>query len=405
MKRISFMKNNLADILFENQLKEKEDTPAVKLLKTLLYTGYEKGASDIHIEPQEELLVIRMRVDGLLTEYMRVEKTMHQPLVTCIKILAGMDITEKRLPQDGHCNTVVQNVELNIRTSSVPTIFGEKVVLRYLNMEVPVDRAETYGMSEENSRKMRELFMRPDGIIYFTGPTGSGKTTTLYMILEGMKENPVNMMTIEDPVEKMIDGISQIQVNEQAGLTFEKGLRAILRQDPDVIMVGETRDPLTAKISVRAAITGHLVLSTLHTRDAVGAVVRMMDMGVEPYLAAASLSGVVSQRLARKVCPHCAKETEISETEAKSLGLRVRKIRYGTGCTVCGGTGYKGRIAVHEILVIDKELRSMIIKGASSEEMFAYAVRTQNFRTWKEELVQLVEEGIVSSDELIRLCR
>lgn len=390
-------------MLFENQMKEKEDTPAVKLLNRLLYSGYERGATDIHIEPQEKSLMIRMRVDGYLTEFMQIEKTMHQPLITCAKILSGMDIAERRLPQDGHCKTTIYDVELNIRTSSVPTIHGEKMVLRYLDMDICVDRADTFGMREHNYRKILDVLKRPDGILYLTGPTGSGKTTTLYIILEWMKKNSINIMTIEDPVEKTIEGISQIQVNEQAGLTFENGLRAILRQDPDVIMIGETRDSLTAQISVRSAITGHLVLSTLHTKDAVGAITRMLDMDVESYLVANSLSGVVSQRLARKVCPHCAVEKEITEGEAVKLGIRVRKIRYGTGCDACNGTGHKGRIAVHEILVMDKELRSMIHRFSSEEELMEYAIRTQNFQTLKDDLILLVEEGTISADELVRL--
>ena len=403
MKKISIMKTNITDFLLENQIETKEETPAVKLLNDLLLIGYEKGASDIHIEPQEEYVAIRMRVDGLLTEYMRIEKELHQSLITCAKILSDMDIAEKRLPQDGHCKTRIQNIELNIRTSSVPTIHGEKLVLRFLNMEIKVDRAETFGMSEENYNKVLEILKGSGGIVYFTGPTGSGKTTTLYMILEWLKKNPVNIMSIEDPVEKYIEGINQIQINEQSGLTFEKGLRAILRQDPDIIMVGETRDHLTAKISVRAAITGHLVLSTLHTRDAVGAIVRMMDMEVEPYLAGNSLGGVVAQRLARKVCPCCAKEKELSEEESKALGLHVKTVRYGSGCEVCNGTGYKGRIAVHEVIMVDNEMRKMIAERCSAEEISEYVAKTQKFQSLKDEMVLLVEQGLTSIEELVRL--
>ena len=403
MKKITIKRQNIANLLSDHPMKEKDDTPAVKLLNQLLYTGYQRGASDIHIEPQEESVVIRMRVDGLLTEYMRVDKEMHQPLVTCAKILADMDIAERRLPQDGHCKTVIEGIHLNIRAASVPTIHGEKMVLRFLNMEAKVDREETFGMDEESFHRVLDILKRPSGIVYFTGPTGSGKTTTLYMVLEWLKKNPVNIMTIEDPVEKAVEGISQIQINEQAGLTFEKGLRAILRQDPDVIMVGETRDTLTAKTSVRAAITGHLVLSTLHTRDAVGVVARMLDMEVEPYMAAGSLSGVVAQRLARKVCPHCGRERVLSEEERKTFGLSVSKVRSGAGCDHCNGTGYKGRIAVHEVMAVDREMRNMITEKRSAEEIFAYVKKTQNIRTLKESLIRLVEEGIIPVEELERL--
>lgn len=403
MKKLSIMKSNIADFLLENQLEEKDETPAVKLLYELLLCGYENGASDIHMEPQEEMLIVRMRVDGILTEYMRIEKEMHQSLITCAKILAGMDIAEKRLPQDGHCKKVIQGIEMNFRASSVPTIHGEKMVFRFLNMETKVDRSETFGMSEKNYEKILEILRRSSGIVYFTGPTGSGKTTTLYMILEWLKKNPVNIMTIEDPVEKNIEGINQIQINEQAGLTFEKGLRAVLRQDPDIIMVGETRDHITARISVRAAITGHLVLSTLHTRNAVGAIVRMLDMEVEPYLAGNSLGGVVAQRLARKICPHCAREKELRKEEAKAYGLSVTTVRYGAGCEACGGTGYKGRIAIHEVIVVDKEMRKMIAERCSEEEILGYVEKTQEFCTLREEMTGLVEQGVTTVEELVRL--
>lgn len=403
MKKLSIMKTNIADFLLENQTEGEDETPAVKLLHELLIQGYEKGASDIHMEPREDDLVIRMRVDGLLTEYMQIEKDMHQSLITCAKILAGMDIAEKRLPQDGHCKTELQGIELNFRASTVPTIHGEKMVLRFLNMETKVDRAEMFGMNQKNYLKVLDILKKSSGIVYFTGPTGSGKTTTLYMILEWLKKNPVNIMTIEDPVEKNIEGINQIQVNESAGLTFEKGLRAVLRQDPDIIMVGETRDHTTAKISVRAAITGHLVLSTLHTRDAVGAIVRMLDMEVEPYLAGNSLGGVVAQRLARKICPHCAHKKVLAEEEAKSLGLQTTTVYSGAGCEACNGTGYKGRIAVHEVIVVDKNMRKMIAETCSAEEISEYVERTQEFCTLREEMVSLVEQGITTVEELVRL--
>lgn len=387
----------------ENKNQEMDDTPAVKLWNELLISGYERGASDIHIEPREHQVVIRMRMDGLLTEVMRVEKELHQPLITCAKLMAGMDIAEKRIPQDGHCKMKVKDVELNLRASVVPSIYGETMVLRFLNMETKVDQSERFGMDEENYRKLQEILRRPDGILYITGPTGSGKTTTLYMILDWLKKKPVNIMTIEDPVEKFVDGITQIQINEQANLTFERGLRAILRQDPDIIMIGETRDAKTARISARAAITGHLVLSTLHTKDAAGAIVRMLDLEVEPYMAANSISGIVAQRLARKVCLNCAQEKELEEAESKRLGLRVRKVRYGAGCEQCNGTGYKGRIAIHEVVLVDKEMRNMIARRCSAEELFEYVKRTQEISTLKDGMIRLVENGISTVDELIRL--
>lgn len=299
--------------------------------------------------------------------------------------------------------TEVQGREMNIRSSTIPTIYGEKAVLRFLNRNMPIDRADTFGMSEENYRKVLDILKRPNGILYITGPTGSGKTTTLYMILDYLVKNPINIITIEDPVEKNIDGISQIQVNPQAGLTFELGLRAALRQDPDVIMIGETRDSQTAKISVRAAITGHLVLSTLHTNDAVNVIVRMADMGVEPFLAADSLNGIVAQRLVRKICPECAVWTEPNKEELAVLGPGIKRIRKGMGCCFCNYTGYKGRMAVHEVLMVDKEIRKMIAGRTSVEEIYEYAASVQKIVPLKSNIADLVKQGITTVDEFVRL--
>ncbi|MBR0305677.1 MAG: type II/IV secretion system protein, partial [Lachnospiraceae bacterium] len=358
------------NILKRNE-QEKTEQSAVVLLEKLLLDGYRKSASDIHIEPREECLMVRIRVDGMLVEHMKLESEAHPSLIARAKILCGMDIAEKRLPQDGHCKVEVDGVEMDLRASSVPTVYGEKIVLRFLNTRVHVEHEDTFGMDEENYQKVLEILKRPNGIIYITGPTGSGKTTTLYLILERLVKAPVNIMTIEDPVEKQIAGINQIQVMEQTGLTFEKGLRAIMRQDPDIIMVGETRDHETAKISVSAAITGHLVLSTLHTNDAVSAIIRMEDMGIEPYLVANSLSGVVAQRLARKVCPHCSQEMEIGKEETM-LGIKTDTVRKAVGCDHCNGTGYKGRVAIHEVVVIDKHIRGMIAEKRTIEEIYQY---------------------------------
>ncbi len=376
---------------------------AVDLLNRLLADGYRENASDIHIEPRERCVVIRKRIDGLLVNHRTLDLEVHPSLVSRAKIICGMDIAEKRLPQDGHCKIIVDGTEMNLRASSVPTIYGEKIVLRFLNTDVHVDHADMFGMDEEHYRKVLEILKRPSGIVYVTGPTGSGKTTTLYLMLERLAKGAVNIMTIEDPVEKHLPGVNQIQVHEQAGLTFEKGLRAILRQDPDMIMVGETRDYQTAKISVSAAITGHLVLSTLHTKDAVGAITRMENMGVEPYMIANSLSGVVAQRLARKVCLHCAEDVELRDHEAAELGLHVTTVRKGTGCEHCNFTGYKGRIAIHEVVIIDKHVREMITERRTAEEIYQYVEKTQNLRRLKANLIQLVEEGMTTIEELMRL--
>lgn len=382
---------------------DEDETMVVRLLDSLMLYGYEENASDIHLEPRENKLAVRMRIDGQLMEYKIFEKSLHPALIARTKILSGMDIAEKRIPQDGHIKTEVGGIEMNIRTSTIPTIHGEKAVLRFLNRNTPVDRKDTFGMNEENYRMVLDILNRPNGILYFTGPTGSGKTTTLYMILDYLLKKPINIVTIEDPVEKNIDGVNQMQVNAAAGLTFETGLRAALRQDPDVIMIGETRDNLTAKISVRAAVTGHLVLSTLHTNDAVSAIVRMTDMEVEPFLTADSLSGVVSQRLVRKICPKCAVEEAADEESRKVLGPGIKRLRRGTGCGFCNLTGYKGRIAVHEVLVIDKEMRKMIGKGCLAEEIYEYARKAQKITSLKSDLLSLVERGITTEEEFVRL--
>lgn len=386
---------------------EKDGTLITRLLEMLLTEGYREKVSDIHLEPGENDLKIRMRTDGSLREYMTLEKEYHLPLIARTKVLSGLDIAEKRLPQDGHIRLRIQDVDMDLRVSTVPTVCGEKAVLRFLNREIVVDRADTFGMREENYRKALDILSKPNGIFYITGPTGSGKTTTLYMMLEYLKKNPVNIITIEDPVERRIEGISQIQVNKQAGLTFETGLRAALRQDPDVIMIGETRDNITAQTSVRAAITGHLVLSTLHTRDAVRTTERMLDMGVEPYLAADSLNGVLSQRLIRKICPDCIAEREPDEREQNILGLKVQnkvqKLRYGKGCRSCGGTGYKGRIAVHELLMIDEEIRKKMAQRRPAEEIFEYAVHAKLLTPLREDILKLIEEGITTIEELERI--
>ena len=386
---------------------EKDGTLITRLLEMLLTEGYREKVSDIHLEPGENDLKIRMRTDGSLREYMTLEKEYHLPVIARTKVLSGLDIAEKRLPQDGHIRLRIQDVDMDLRVSTVPTVCGEKAVLRFLNREIVVDRADTFGMREENYRKALDILSKPNGIFYITGPTGSGKTTTLYMMLEYLKKNPVNIITIEDPVERRIEGISQIQVNKQAGLTFETGLRAALRQDPDVIMIGETRDNITAQTSVRAAITGHLVLSTLHTRDAVRTTERMLDMGVEPYLAADSLNGVLSQRLIRKICPDCIAEREPDEGEQNILGLKgqnkVQKLRYGKGCRSCGGTGYKGRIAVHELLMIDEEIRKKMAQRRPAEEIFEYAVHAKLLTPLREDILKLIEESITTIEELERI--
>lgn len=379
------------------------DAPIIKLLNTLILRGNATGASDIHIEPFEERTVVRMRIDGIMLESVTLQKNIHQSLITRIKIVSNLDIAEKRIPQDGHFRAPIGTMDVNIRVSVIPTVYGEKAVLRLLNNNSIIDHKGTYGMEDEDYEKFQAMLKSPNGIIYLTGPTGSGKTTTLYMALEKLVKQPVNICTIEDPVEKNIAGISQMQVNQMAGLTFESGLRALLRQDPDIIMVGETRDAETASISVRAAITGHQVFSTLHTNSAIDSIIRLQDMGLEPYMVANSVVGIVAQRLMRKVCPECAKIRSATPEEQLFLGDDVEKIAEPQGCNACNGTGYHGRTAIHEIILIDKEVRRMIAEGSTMDEIQAYALKVQHMKTLKMAGIKMVKEGVTTLEELHKI--
>lgn len=387
---------------------DDDPSPIVHLLNTLLWKGYNTNVSDIHIEPNEKETIIRMRRDGMLLPYMTLAPVLHLGLVARTKILAQMDIAQKMKPQDGHFKITLDGVEINIRVSFVPTEYGEKGVLRFLNSNTRIDYGQTFGMNYENYGRMMEILQVPNGIIYLTGPTGSGKTTTLYSILQYLTTLPVNIMTIEDPVEKNIPGINQVQVNEKAGITFESGLRSLLRQDPDIIMIGETRDHETASISVRAAITGHLVFSTLHTNNAASSVTRLLDMGIPGYQASSAMAGVVAQRLVRKICPYCREEYVPDERERAVIygkddpGGELRVFR-GKGCYLCDDTGYKGRVAVHEIMGIDSHMRHMISDGRSPEELTEYAVRHRGMRTLKDDVRKLVLNGITSVEEMKRM--
>ena len=381
-----------------------DDTPIVTLLNSALYKAHNAGASDIHIEPFEENTFIRIRVDGLIVDYLTLSASLHNSLVARIKILSGMDIAEKRAPQDGHFRAKLQDIEINVRVSSLPTVYGEKIVMRFLSQSAELDNAGTFGMEPDDYEKMMEVLRVPHGVVYITGPTGSGKTTTLYMIMEMLAKRYVNISTIEDPVEKTLPRINQTQINPLAGLTFDTGLRSILRQDPDIIMIGETRDSETASIGVRAALTGHLVMSSLHTNDSVSAIVRLIDMGVEDYLLANSLAGVVAQRLVKKICPFCYEEYEPSENEKRVLGDEApERLARGVGCHNCNNTGYKGRVAVHEILTVDGTIRNMISDGASTEKIYAYVREGHKLKFLQESLRKLVCEHKTTIEELFKL--
>jgi len=380
-----------------------DDAPIINLVNSLLDKAYQDNASDVHIEPFEKEILVRYRMDGALIDYMTLQKNIQGSLVARIKIMSELDIAEKRIPQDGHFRIKFRDHLVNVRVSVIPTVFGEKVVMRILANNSRIDNAGTFGMEKDNYEKFNRMLKSPNGLVYITGPTGSGKTTTLYMALESLSGRQVNISTIEDPVEKNLHRLNQMQVHPTAGLTFESGLRALLRQDPDIIMVGETRDSETATISLRAAITGHLVLSTLHTNDAVSTIIRLIDMGAEPYLLSSALVGCIAQRLMRKICPYCGKVTGLDEYQKAFAGRDIPGAKSAVGCDRCHHTGYSGRIAVHEVLYIDRGLRKLITEEANADEMKKYAIEHQGMKTLKESGLEYVEQGITTMEELEKI--
>ena len=351
------------------------EVQAVKFVNELLELAVKKNASDIHIEPLEEVTRVRLRIDGLLCNAVEVLRSNHSAIVSRIKIICGMDIAEKRLPQDGRVEVEVSGSKVDLRVSTLPVINGEKVVIRILEKSQKLLELEALNFSESNLKIYKQLISSPHGIILLTGPTGSGKSTTLYATLQELNDETKNIITIEDPVERTIEGVNQIAVNNKAGLNFATGLRSIVRQDPNIIMVGEIRDGETAKIAVRAALTGHLVFSTLHTNNAIGAVTRLLEIGIEPFLLAAALRGVVAQRLVRTICPYCE-----------------------SGCEHCNYTGYKGRMAVQEVLQITPKLQKLITQGAEESVLFE-AARENGFTTLREDCLAKVQAGQTTLEE------
>jgi type IV pilus assembly protein PilB len=393
---------NIADL---SQLSESEvaNAPVVRLINSILQHAVKSNASDIHVEPTVTHLRIRFRIDGQLQEVMTSAMAAHPAMITRIKIMAQMDIAEKRIPQDGRVETIVDDKAIDLRISILPTVYGEKAVIRVLGgTGGALDRKEL-GLSETNGLMYDKIAKSPNGIILVSGPTGSGKTTTLYSLLKEINKPEVNIITVEDPVEYKLDGINQVQVNVKAGLTFANGLRSILRQDPDIIMIGEIRDGETAQIAIRASITGHLVLSTIHTNDSASTVARLVDMGVESYLVASSVVGVVAQRLVRNICPRCKSTYRPSHSEMLLLKMKEPTPLYkGVGCPYCNFTGYKGRSGVHEILVITREIRDLINRNASTDQLQQMAIR-QGTVTLRESCIDLVLHGITTVDELLKV--
>ncbi|HHT57998.1 MAG TPA: Flp pilus assembly complex ATPase component TadA [Herbinix luporum] len=381
---------------------EVDSAPIVRLVNSTIEQAALSGASDIHIEPLENEVRVRFRVDGRLQLTQTIPKEAQSAVVTRVKILCGLDIAEKRIPQDGRCDYRFKDKILNLRISVLPTVHGEKIVMRILDKTNFLIPKEKLGFTQENLAKFDELLKNPHGIILVTGPTGSGKSTTLYTMLSELNKVTDNIMTVEDPVEYMIDGLNQVQVNAKAGLTFAGALRAFLRQDPDIIMLGEIRDSETVEVAIRAAITGHLVLSTLHTNDAVSSISRLIDMGVPPYMIAVSLMGIISQRLVRRLCTHCAESYIPPEHEVRFLGLPPGDyyFRKPVGCALCNDTGYKGRIAVHEILIVTKDMRDMIAANMSNNALQEYAINN-GMTTLKQESIRLILDGITSFNEVM----
>lgn len=388
----------------EETLLDVSDAPIVKLVRSLIEQAVRQRASDIHIEALEDSVRVRYRIDGALSEKMVYENSLLPAISTRIKLMGGMDISEKRKPQDGRMSIVVDRREYDLRISSIPTVHGEKLVLR-LSSKMNMNKSkEELGLSGKDLEQFEQMLSNPFGIIFVTGPTGSGKSTTLYTALSELNNETVNIVTVEDPVEADLDGINQIQVNTKAGVTFAAALRAILRQDPDIIMIGEIRDAETANIAVQASITGHLVVSTLHTNNAAGTLNRMADMGVERYLIADSVIGVIAQRLVRKLCPHC-KQKKLATAKEKRI-LRVPldqevEVYEPVGCNLCNYVGYFGRTAIFEIMQVNDDMRRLIIENASTEKMIQTA-RANGMSTLRENGIRAVFDGITSVEEVLR---
>jgi general secretion pathway protein E len=390
-------------------LESSDEAPVVKLVNSLLSRGLQKRASDIHFEPLAREAKVRFRVDGIMHDIQSIQKGLYPAVVSRAKVIAGMNVAEKRLPQDGGIRVRIAGKDVDIRASTIPTAFGERLVLRLLDRERVMIGLEDLGFSTEILQRYERLINRSSGIILITGPTGSGKTTTLYASLSSMNSSEKNILTVEDPIEYQLNGIGQMQVNPKVGLTFARGLRHILRQDPDIIMVGEIRDRETAEMAIQAALTGHLVLSTLHTNDSAGAVTRLVDMGIEPFLVSSSLIGVIAQRLVRVLCPRCKERYEPGPDEHRLLGVHGQEpgptahvVYRKTGCDECLRTGYLGRMGVYEFLAIDDDIRRVILRGGDSRSVGSEAEK-KAMKRMIDDGADKVLQGITSIEEVLRV--
>ncbi len=400
-----------AELLEMNELEAMENrlgnAPVVQFINNMIIQAHNSNTSDIHIEPTAEDVRIRFRVDGILSEIVRMNIRTLPSIITRVKIMAEMDIAEKRIPLDGRFSMEISGHEISARVASMPTVFGEKIVIRLLaDSSLGVQRLEELGFTDRDAKVLRKAISLPNGLVLMTGPTGSGKTTTLYSLLAELSHVSTNVLTVEDPVEKYVEGVNQTQVNNRAGLTFASGLRAILRQDPDKIMIGEIRDTETADIAARAAITGHLVLASMHTNSAASAFMRIVDMGVEPYVAASSIVATASQRLVRNLCPHCKQEYAPNEVEKAFLmryGSKTDKLYRSPGCARCDGLGHLGRRAVCEIIATDQTIRNMIVTQRNTSDITNYLRESRNQKFFIDEAIELVENGVISIKEAMIL--
>ncbi|MHB8096172.1 MAG: GspE/PulE family protein [Erysipelotrichaceae bacterium] len=380
-----------------------EGSPIVRIVNNLIMEAYKRNASDIHIEPEANYTRVRLRIDGDLVKYINFDNDMHSLISTRIKIISGLNIAEKRIPQDGSFQFNYEFKKIDIRVSTLPTPYGENIVLRLLGADQNIEYSLAgLGLSPRTLEIIEKAIKVPHGIILVTGPTGSGKTTTLYSILSKLAIPSKAIKTVEDPIERKFEGITQVQVNQKAGLTFAAGLRSILRQDPDIIMIGEIRDGETAEIAIRAAITGHLVLSTIHTNDALSSVVRLVDMGIEPFKVGSSLVCVIAQRLIKRNCIHCKEQVELTNTEKRLLRIDFDHVYKGRGCDKCNQTGYSGRLAAFEIVLVDQKLEELISKNASMETLRAYAIE-KKMQMLRDEVIEFLNQGLTSVDEALRV--
>ena len=395
-----------ADNAEENKRQEDVDnSPVVKLVNNIIEGGVRQRASDIHIEPFEYNVRVRYRIDGVLREIISYDRALYAAIIARLKVISGMDISEKRKPQDGRITITVDRREYDIRVSNLPTVFGEKVVMRLASKEGFKRDKKDLGLSPTDLVKFDNILRNPHGIILVTGPTGSGKSTTLYTALSELASDEVNIITVEDPVEANVDNVNQVQVNVKANLTFASALRSILRQDPDIIMIGEIRDGETAEIAVKASITGHLVVSTLHTNSTAASISRLIDMGIEPYLLGDSLVGIIAQRLVRRLCPECKESYEADEEEKRVFKVPQNeplKLYKACGCEACGNTGYYGRIGVYEIMPISRKIKNLIASGANADEITAQAV-TEGMNTLRMSASNYVKQGLTSFSEMMKI--